>query len=253
MEYLYHYTNLSSLALIFKNKTFRFNSLINMDDAEEVKTKNSPFLGKYCFISSWTDIEAESIPFWGLYTDNMSGIRIKMQKYPFIKNTYRLYYYENGKEFDSYIPESLLSRGDIYAVPTLPFLRKVEYTQYNDLIYPKPIDYFTKNSDGTFNFEGNFNDINKYKRDSWAFQSEWRYGFVIFPHDKTGRLNMQFEANGDDLPFYYYDVPIADKAFDDIEIITGPKMNLGDKEILRLLCKEYCPKAIIKESELLIN
>lgn len=77
MEYLYHYTNLSSLALIFKNKTFRFNSLINMDDAEEVKTKNSPFLGKYCFISSWTDIEAESIPFWGLYTDNMSGIRIE--------------------------------------------------------------------------------------------------------------------------------------------------------------------------------
>lgn len=64
MEYLYHYTSLSSLALILKSKKLRFNSLINMDDAEEVKTKNSEYLGKYCFISSWTDLEEENIPFW---------------------------------------------------------------------------------------------------------------------------------------------------------------------------------------------
>lgn len=45
IEYLYHYTNLSSLALILKNRTFRLNSLKNMDDAEEIVTTNSKFLG----------------------------------------------------------------------------------------------------------------------------------------------------------------------------------------------------------------
>ena len=34
-EYLFHYTNLQSLALILKTKTIKFNSLINMDDKEE--------------------------------------------------------------------------------------------------------------------------------------------------------------------------------------------------------------------------
>lgn len=87
MDYLYHYTNLSSLALILKNKTIRFNSLINMDDAEEVRTRNSEYLGKYCFVSSWTNQSDESIPFWGLYTHQMSGVRIRMRAYPFEKST----------------------------------------------------------------------------------------------------------------------------------------------------------------------
>lgn len=253
MEYLYHYTSLSSLALILKNKTLRFNSLINMDDAEEVKTKNSEYLGKYCFISSWTDKEEESIPFWGLYTNKMSGVRVKMQKYPFNKKKYTLSYYDNGKEFESFVPESLIQRKDIYLYPTLPFLREVEYTNNDDLIYPEPINYLYKNPDGTFNLEGNFNNINKFKRDSWCFQSEWRYGFLIFPHNEKGCLKLQLEANAKDLPFYFYDFKLSEAAFDDIEILTGPKMNSGDKELLKILCEKYCPKARIRESQLKIN
>ena len=93
-EYLYHYTNLSFLAMILKTKTLRLNSLKNTDDAEEVKTKNSEFLGKYCFVSSWTDDENESIPLWNLYTYNMTGIRIKMCKNPFVFEQTKLYYKE---------------------------------------------------------------------------------------------------------------------------------------------------------------
>lgn len=253
MDYLYHYTNLSSLALILKNRTIRFNSLINMDDAEEVKTRNSEFLGKYCFISSWTELEAESIPFWTMYTGKMSGIRIGMRKNPFEKNRIRLPYYENGKEFDTFCPKELSLRDDIYLYPTLPFLRKVEYTGNDDLIYPSPISYFKKNTDGTYDMEGNFDDINKYKRDCWDFQEEWRYGMLIFPHTSDGKLKLQLEANAKDLPFYFYDVRIAESAFRDIEILMGPKMNQGDKEILKLLVEKYCPSAIIKESVLKMN
>lgn len=49
MGYLYHYTSLSTLALILKSKTIRFNSLINMDDAEDVKTKNSDLFREVLF------------------------------------------------------------------------------------------------------------------------------------------------------------------------------------------------------------
>lgn len=253
MEYLYHYTNLSSLALILKYKTIRFNSLINMDDAEEVKTKNSEFLGKYCFVSSWTDIEEESIPFWGLYTKDMSGVRIKMRKNPFMKNKYSFDWFDNGKEFSSYLPSSLMSRDDIYVYPTLPFLRKVEYTKRDDLIYPEPIKYLKRYPNGRCDIQGSFNDINRYKRDSWEFQSEWRYSFLIFPHDSFGRLDMHLEAGTNDLPFSFYDFSIEDEAFNDIEIVMGPKMNNGDKELLKLLCEKYCPKAVIKNSDLQIN
>ena len=224
-----------------------------MDDAEEAKTKNSEYLGKYCFVSSWTDQADESIPFWGLYTHQMSGVRIKMKKCPFNKNTASLPYYNDGKPFETYFPQSLIDRNDIYLYPTLPFLRKIEYTKNDDFIYPSPITYLKRNADGSYNIQGCFNDINRYKRDSWLFQSEWRYSMMIFPHDTLGKLNLQLEANTKDMPFCYYDFPISEEAFSDIEITTGPKMNAGDKILLQALVEKYCPTAQVKDSSLLIN
>ena len=37
-EYLYHYTNIETLALILQNHSFRFNSLDKMDDLQEQET-----------------------------------------------------------------------------------------------------------------------------------------------------------------------------------------------------------------------
>lgn len=44
MRYLYHYTSLETLALILKNKTLCFNSLLNVDDVEEAQSKD---MGKF--------------------------------------------------------------------------------------------------------------------------------------------------------------------------------------------------------------
>ena len=253
MEYLYHYTNLASLALILKNRTVRFNSLINMDDAEEVKTKNSAYLGKYCYISSWTDCAEESIPFWGLYTQQMSGVRIKMRKCPFNKSIVSLPYYDNGNPFETYIPKPLITRNDIYLYPTIPFLREVVYTTNDDLINPSPITLLERNPNGTYNIQGNFNDVGGHKRDSWRFQSEWRYSIIVFPRGNNGELNIHLEANISDMPFDHYDFTISDEAFSDIEITTGPKMSVGDKILLESLVKEYCPSAIIQPSSLQIR
>ena len=55
MEYLYHYTNISSLALILSNRTIRFNSLDKMDDLQEQETADIKNLGQFFYVSSWTD------------------------------------------------------------------------------------------------------------------------------------------------------------------------------------------------------
>ena len=83
-EYLYHYTSIDILALILKNHTIRLNPLNKLDDLQEQKTADVENLGKFVFVSSWTSGEEESIPMWKMYTNPLSGVRIKMLKNPFI-------------------------------------------------------------------------------------------------------------------------------------------------------------------------
>lgn len=84
IEYLYRYTSLESLALILKSRQIRLNPLDKMDDLQEQKTADVENLGKFVFISSWTEESDESIPMWRMYTDPRAGVRIKMRKNPFV-------------------------------------------------------------------------------------------------------------------------------------------------------------------------
>ena len=82
-EYLYHYTNIETLALILKNRTIRFNSLDKMDDLQEQQTADIENIGQFCYISSWTEDDTESIPMWNMYASLDLGVRIKLCKNPF--------------------------------------------------------------------------------------------------------------------------------------------------------------------------
>ena len=84
-QYLYHYTNVDSLALILKNKTIRLNSLDKMDDLQEQMTLDKQNFGKFVFVSSWTDDETEQIPMWRMYTPKQHGVRIKLPVNPFLE------------------------------------------------------------------------------------------------------------------------------------------------------------------------
>lgn len=252
-EYLYHYTNISSLALILKYKTIRFNSLKNMDDAEEMVTRNSEFLGKYCFVSSWTDYDGESIPLWGLYTKGMSGVRLKMPAYPFKKIRACIPYFDDGNEVETYYPVSVLKREDVYSYVVLPFLRKVEYTEDTDKIFPEPVKYIHQNIDGTIDLQGDFRDVGRWKRKVWEFQKEWRYNMMFFPKDKNGSVHFDLTINGNDLPFWHYDILIDENILGKCEIMTGPKMNEGDLLLLETCVKRYCPQIKITKSNLKIN
>lgn len=160
-DYLYHYTNIESLALILKNKTIRFNSLDKMDDKQEQMTSDLKRIGQFVYASSWTDEQNESIPMWNMYASLDRGVRIALPKNPF-----KLY--ENSQEqvaslfsasispdsdetntfSNTYIKLDDMKNYNILSLQSLnskdDFLVEVEYTDEKDKLYPLILDRRSK-------------------------------------------------------------------------------------------------------------
>ena len=163
-KYLYHYTTLNTLGLILKNQSIRFNNLTDMDDLDEADFGGKNW-GKYCYISSWTEVSDESIPMWKMYSDNMKGVRIKMKTYPF-------------KEYDNLIGKSLVPPEMIfnteYSFTTNVQNRILHKVLYDDIEYSKSL----KDKGITeFKYDGqliiNGEKLGKWKNNYWEFQKEW--------------------------------------------------------------------------------
>lgn len=64
---------------------------------------------------------------------------------------------------------------------------------------------------------------------------------------------MQRIESGYDMQKKYIDLDIEESYFKDIEIMRGPKMSEGEKVLLDILVKTFCPTAKIINSELKIR
>lgn len=266
-EYLYHYTNLETLALILKNRTIRFNSLDKMDDLQEKETADIRNIGQFFYISSWTEDATESIPMWNMYASLNSGIRIKLRKNPFkvyentavdLSHVIHASVTDNsdGKPLLSIIPLAEMFAKGFIAPQAMArdLLRKVEYTDDKDKLYPKML---TENGN---QFVIAMGELGRYKNLHWSFQSEWRYILNILPID----LNQPVESSMKDFqlvankmrwgvakqPFPFYDMVIADDAFADMEITLSPRISAGNRIIVQSLVEKYNPAAILSESSL---
>lgn len=266
-EYLYHYTNIETLALILQNHTFRFNSLNKMDDLQEQETADLKNVGQFCYISSWTDDVDESIPMWNMYTSIDSGVRIKLKKNPFklhentadelrkvinapvTDNT-------NGTPLKSLIPFVDMFRKKFISPGLSPdnILHKVEYSADHDKLYPKLV-----NVDGD-KFSIALGTLGKYKNTHWSFQNEWRYILLLFPLDlnqPVDTLGKAAQIMGNRIlqglevqPFPFYDMTIDDTAYCEMEITLSPKISAGNKIIVQNLVEKYNPSAVVKDSTL---
>lgn len=267
-EYLYHYTNLETLALILKNRTIRFNSLDKMDDLQEKETADIRNIGQFFYISSWTEDATESIPMWNMYASLNSGIRIKLRKNPFkvyentavdLSHVIHASVTDNsdGKPLLSIIPLAEMFAKGFIAPQAMAreLLRKVEYTDDKDKLYPKML---TENGN---QFVIAMGELGRYKNLHWSFQSEWRYILNILPID----LNQPVESSMKDFqlvankmrwgianqPFPHYDMVIADDAFADMEITLSPRISAGNRIIVQVLVEKYNPAAVLCDSSLL--
>lgn len=267
-EYLYHYTNIETLALILKNRTIRFNSLNKMDDLQEQQTADVKNIGQFCYISSWTEDSTESIPMWNMYASLNLGVRIKLRKNPFkiYNNTAEslskvanatVNDESNGKPLQSIIPiAEMFSMGFMsMQAMTKDLLVKVEYTDDKDKLYPHLL---TENGES---FSIAIGELGKYKNLHWKFQNEWRYILTILPLNlnqpvENSLKSFQVIANKMRLgiekqPFPYYDMYLSDEAFQEMEITLSPHISVGSKIIAESLVEKYNPSAIITESHLI--
>lgn len=266
-SFLYHYTNIESLALILKNKTIRFSPLNKMDDLQEAESSDVHNIGQIIYVSSWTNDDEESIPMWNMYTSLTSGIRLKLPAMPFkmyenraddLARALSAHVNDNtdGNPLMSVIPLTEMIQKKFYCIEALNtgFLYDVKYTSDEEKLLPH-----IKNVTGD-QLSIAIDKIGKYKNIKWAFQKEWRYRITLFPFDFKQRVDLMNQsftlmvnrlANGLDVqPLPYYDMKLDDKAFESMEITTSPKISDGNNTILKALIDKYNPNAIVNRSSL---
>ena len=256
-KYLYHYTSIETLALILESKKIRFNRLDNVDDLEEAETSDLGNLGRYCFVSCWTEDKEESIPFWGMYTRDMKGVRIKMPSDMF--KTYEVHQTDarvsvKTEKFSKFKPSEIFRQDTLISPPWDNILTKVEYTNDNKLIYPKIIDTNRENESGKLYLK--FDMLVKYKRQHWAFQNEWRFKFNIVPISRLDKekgnyikfINHLKDNMNLDIDCYFLD--IDETKLKEMEIIVGPNTTEAEKIIVEALIKKFNPDAKVFDSSL---
>jgi hypothetical protein len=275
-SYLYHYTSIEALSLILKYRTIRFTRLDLVDDPEESETSDFGSLGKFCFVSCWTAEKEESIPMWKMYSNDLKGVRLKLPAFVLKKYTgeeYTVSYHDGGKttksppkKYYSYINSDLLTKNNLSA-PSMQenILRRLQYTDDNDLILPKALctstEFDDKGKPINFKIDFSISVIGEHKRKFWEFQKEYRYMFFVSPWQLDSLPNeTEFEdfikyfisAISNDIPQKYLDLEMDEK-FKDMTITLGPKADEAKKTIVDLLIQQYNPTAKVEVSKVRIR
>ncbi|MDD4753353.1 MAG: DUF2971 domain-containing protein [Desulfitobacteriaceae bacterium] len=261
LEYLYHYTNVSSLAMILKNRNIRFSPLTVLDDIEEEKNQDLQKYAKWVFVSSWTDSAVESIPMWRMYTSQTDGVRIKLPKNPFCNYKLTINHFDKVnkmlpmsiEDMDIVIPpeEYIFSDYVLVNYHQNHLLHQVIYTDDNEKLYPQ----IKEVNDEEFTFTSS--NLGLYKNTYWSFQNEWRYILYFLPIPLRTFLINPFRPDLRniftciDLSFTYYYLNLDELKFKDLEITLSPQISDGNRLIVNLLVEKYAPTAKIVESELL--
>lgn len=234
MDYLYHYTTVESLAMILSTKKIRFSPLSALDDLQEEKTKDIPDIGRTVFVSCWTDDSTESIPMWNMYSDMKSGIRIKAAKDLFEDCSID----ETGNLIISGY-RHFTEKAHIFP----PELRQIIYEDDENKLCPKIVEENTWNQ----------SELGIYKRTAWQFQREWRYIVRCWPGSAYDNLGYseekEYKVFANDLQKQLF-FKIKLQLFETLEVTLSPKISSGNRIIVELLKKEYCPNMLIKASEL---
>lgn len=274
---IYHYTNIESLALILESKSIRFNRLDLMDDLEEgqVESQGIP-LGKYAFVSCWTETQEESIPLWKMYTHKERGVRLGLPMdmfkdhslvdlyqdwSPRIKELANVAIGDMGKmkiPMSEYVNKKYL----VYPVPSTDlkdFYKKITYV---DDVFQKTNGlakrYCNQNDQSAVGI--NLTEVGIYKHTRWEFQNESRFIVYILPSEtetslmecaKMGQKIYEAIDKGLTPEIKSFYLPLKDDIFNNLEITLSPSITSGQRVLINSLMQQYAPNALIKESSLL--
>jgi hypothetical protein len=221
----------------------------------EGETSDYDNLGKYCFVSCWTEDEAENIPLWNMYSKNMKGVRVKLPSLPFEKfiltsNSELKISIKNGP-IETIIPFFYLIKAQCLPDLFQDNLVKIEYTSDKELLYPgvRSISH-TKTHIG----KGvHLSKIGIYKSKEWEFQKEWRYIVKVVPYHPSPNVMETYLENKHDPTIEYLDLKIDFKLFQEMEIMLGPSIDETERLQIIDMVSRYNPLAIVKSSKLSIR
>lgn len=271
LTYLYHYASIETLALILNNKTIRFSSLSKVDDIEEQGTADFGDLGRFVFVSCWSNDSEESIPLWNLYTPDMTGVRIRLPINPFKTTKIQpdgKYIKESYSTHPALTNEMLFAYGCILNPPYIADLCQIEYTDDSDKLNRNVLSETTTKTKTENGFKTsterqiNIEDLGIYKSKKWSFQKEYRYKFFITPwtfrdleavKKAEDHVNLFDQLRTKSLTKDFFDLDLDEVAIKDMEILIGPRANQAEKQIIHSLVSDLNPSAVIKESELKIR
>ena len=190
-----------------------------------------------------------------------SGVRIGMQRYPFVKYTI------TKQDLQKFFPSFSVEEGVDLILPLKECfnknyfvinylyeksLEKVEYTDKTEFLSPQ---IFTI---GTEEIHIASVKLGRYKNTYWEFQNEERYVLRFLPVDikqiatpNANPANIVYTALNNSKEFLpYYDLEINDDAYYSMEITLSPQFSSGNQILLESLCEKYNPRIKIKESAL---
>ena len=259
-RYLYHYTTLSSLAMILRSRCLRLFPLSKMDDLQEAKSRETKDYGRFIYISSWTAEEREIIPMWKMYCKPDSGIRIGMQEnpfqvYDFANNAFREtnnheIELENGLKPFCLVTDPTIGE---YSVRNPMFetqLVDIEYSDDEKRLFPEIFQ--RRKLKMTIDASG----LGITKNTYWMFQKEVRYRIITYIEPMEQRLacikdDMNYEAIISEyvklLPDYI-DIHFSDKAINNMRVMTAPGFTEPNRVLLEALLEKYAPSVKIENS-----
>jgi len=233
---IYHYTSFEIFKLIIKNKVIRFNSLMNVDDAEEGYLTDCKSQAKYFFVSCWTEDQKENIPLWKMYVKSPFAIRIGVNPKILIPKLINRCLIENQKNRNAYV--TLMHRkGNLED----NFISKVFYEK-------NPYLSQSKNLRGMYDPEY----INKYgliKNEDWSFQKEVRYIIQTVPIKSVIRrpdcslYNSIQESiiNNDFTNIEYTDMEYTQEFMENAHFMLGPSTTVENKQEFENFIYENVP------------
>jgi hypothetical protein len=250
MEYLYHYTSVENLALILKSGNIRFKSLDTVDDLNEGLTQDVDEYQQFVFVSCWTKDEMESIPLWGMYAKDMSGVRIALPKYPF-----------NHYSWND-LPNQIISREPFKGSTIVNkihldngyvlrqdqhYLLDIIYTDDRKLLRPTLVDNLNEHERIIRSAW-----VGMHKEKAWEFQSETRYRIIIYPSGGFKPIEhnkFKFES----IISKFIDIPVREDALKEMRVLLGPKQSDTNRKIVESLIEKYYPNIKIETSKLQIR
>lgn len=268
---IYHYTSLSTLALILKSKKIRFTRLDCVDDIQESQKTSGIEFGKYFFVSCWTESEKEHIPLWHMYTEGMKGVRIGLPKKPF-KESDLIIPQEYGIEYPhgmkTVLHFSEMFARDFCVMPThftdQSFYGPIDYVDSPEEVYRRSIDLRIKPTNHANLHIRNLNNLPRTKSRYWEFQQESRFVLWILPPIEWPQKNIasksfgaEFGAhafrsmlNGAHAEFTKFDLALDPDILDDIEVTLGPLSDASSEIVTASLLEKFTKRGKIRTSSL---